>query len=210
MHALRREHRHTDGNGETEGDGSGHGTQPRGAYASAMAEIRDATTTDVPGILALHALVAAEGRWIGTEAPVDTARFARLFTEAIESDQSHLFVATEEGKVVGNLGLHPSTPGIISVGMSIDPACRGQGIGTALMSAAIAWARAQQTIHKMELEVWPHNTAALALYAKVGFAIEGRRPRHYRRRSGELWDSVVMGLVLDTTSPGSPHPDHRP
>jgi len=27
--------------------------------------------------------------------------------------------------------------------------------------------------------------------------------RHYRRRSGELWDAVIMGLVLDETSPGS-------
>ena len=175
-----------------------------------MAEIRDATTTDVPAILALHALVAAEGRWIGTEAPVDTARFAQLFTEGIESDDSHLFVATDEGRVVGNLGLHPSTPGVTTIGMSIDPAYRGQGIGTALMTAALEWARAQPTIHKLVLEVWPHNTAALALYAKVGFAIEGRRPRHYRRRSGELWDSIVMGLVLDHTSPGSPYPDHGP
>ena len=48
-----------------------------------MAEIRDATTTDVPGILALHAVVAAEGQWIGTEAPVDTARFERLFSSTL-------------------------------------------------------------------------------------------------------------------------------
>jgi putative acetyltransferase len=53
------------------------------------------------------------------------------------------------------------------------------------------------------LELWPHNRAARRLYERAGFVEEGRRRRHYRRRSGELWDSVVMGLVLDETSPGS-------
>ncbi len=173
-----------------------------------MAEIRAAAPTDVPAVVALHALVAAEGRWIGTEAPVDTVRFQQLFTEAIESDTSHLLVATDGGKVVGNLSLHPTTPGVVGLGMSIDPTYRGQGIGTALVSAAITWARGQEAVHKLELEVWPHNTGGLALYAKTGFAVEGRRRRQYRRRTGELWDSIVMGLILDHTSPGSPHPDH--
>ena len=172
-----------------------------------MANIRTATSAAVPAILALHASVAAEGRWIGTEAPVDTARFEQLFTQTIEGEMSHLFVATDGDAVVGNLGLHPTTPGVLSLGMSIDPAYRGQGVGTALLSAAVEWARRQESVHKVELEVWPHNTAALALYARAGFEIEGRRRRQYRRRSGELWDSIVMGLVLDHSSPGSTHPD---
>ncbi len=31
--------------------------------------------------------------------------------------------------------------------------------------------------------------------------------RHYRRANGELWDALVMGLVLDEVSDGSPHGD---
>lgn len=27
--------------------------------------------------------------------------------------------------------------------------------------------------------------------------MEGRIRSHYRRRSGQLWDAVIMGLVLD-------------
>lgn len=172
-----------------------------------MVEVRAAAPSDVPAIVQLHARVAAEGIWIGTEAPVDIERFERLFTQTLESDSSHLLVATDQGTVIGNLGLHPTMPGVVGLGMSIDPAYRGRGVGTALMAAAIAWARAQQAVHKVELEVWPHNSAGLSLYSKVGFRIEGRRRRQYRRRSGELWDSIVMGLVLDDTSPGSPHPD---
>ena len=39
-------------------------------------------------------------------------------------------------------------------------------------------------------------SAAIALYRRCGFAEEGRRVRQYRRASGELWDSIVMGLLL--------------
>ena len=91
--------------------------------------------------------------------------------------------------------------------MTIDADYRRQGVGTAMMVAATEWARAQHGIHKVELEVWPHNAAGIALYRKVGFAIEGRRRRHFRRRNGELWDAILMALVLDDSSPGSPHPD---
>ena len=80
-------------------------------------------------------------------------------------------------------------------------------MGTAMMVAAVEWARAQDGIHKIELEVWPHNAAGLALYRMVGFDVEGRRRRHYRRRNGELWDAILMALVLDDASPGSPHSD---
>jgi len=62
-------------------------------------------------------------------------------------------------------------------------------------------------VHKLALEVWPHNGAARALYRRLGFVDEGRLRRQYRRRSGELWDAIVMGLVVDETSPGSPYED---
>ena len=86
--------------------------------------------------------------------------------------------------------------------MLVDGRHRGRGVGSALIDAAITWARAQGA-HKMTLEVWRHNAAARALYGKFGFRDEGLLRRHYRRRNGELWDAVVMGLVLDKTSAGS-------
>ena len=63
------------------------------------------------------------------------------------------------------------------------------------MQAAVGWAR-DQGLHKLSLEVFAHNAAAIALYRKCGFMEEGRRVRQYRRASGELWDSIVMGLML--------------
>jgi RimJ/RimL family protein N-acetyltransferase len=59
------------------------------------------------------------------------------------------------------------------------------------------------------LAVWPHNHAARGLYAKYGFVTEGTRRRQYRRRNGQLWDAVLMGLVLDESTPGGPGADRR-
>jgi hypothetical protein len=33
---------------------------------------------------------------------------------------------------------------------------------------------------------------------------EGRRVKHYRRSSGELWDSIEMGLLLESTHADEP------
>jgi hypothetical protein len=52
------------------------------------------------------------------------------------------------------------------------------------------------------------RTIAAPFVSSRGFVIEGRLVRHYRRRqTRELWDSVIMSLVLDHTSPGSPYGD---
>ena len=50
---------------------------------------------------------------------------------------------------------------------------------------------------RSRLQAWPHNTGAIALYRRAGFVEEGVLRRHYRRRNGELWGVVVMGLLLD-------------
>jgi len=44
--------------------------------------------------------------------------------------------------------------------------------------------------------VFAHNAAAIAAYRKAGYTEEGRRVAQYRRASGELWDTIVMGLLL--------------
>ena len=72
--------------------------------------------------------------------------------------------------------------------MAVARGWRGRGAGSALLREAIAWAR-ERGLHKLSLSVFPHNAAAIALYRKFGFVEEGRRVKHYRRASGELWDS---------------------
>jgi RimJ/RimL family protein N-acetyltransferase len=106
-----------------------------------------------------------------------------------------LLTAEAEGETVGSLGIEPKG-GVGYLGMMVAAPWRGQGVGDALLVAALAWAR-EAGLHKLTLEVFPHNEAAIGLYRKHGFAQEGYLRRHERRASGELWDVVVMGLVLE-------------
>jgi RimJ/RimL family protein N-acetyltransferase len=161
------------------------------------ARVRPAKPEDADGVLRLFEAVAEERKHILTEPPIDRERRARQFRETIESDDAQVFVAEADGEIVGELtafGRTSSRPA--TIGMAVAEAWRGQGVGTALMEACVEWAQ-EAGVHKLSLEVFPWNEPAMALYRKFGFVEEGRLRKHYRRQSGELWDVVVMGLLLE-------------
>ena len=165
--------------------------------------VRCARHDDIAALLDLLESVAAEGRWIGTEAPIDRALRRRQMSETIQGgERAARYVADADGILVGNLWIDLRPYNVADLGMLVDREWRQQGVGTALMDAGLSWARSAGA-HKVALQLWPHNRAALALYRKFGFVQEGLLRRHYPRRNGELWDAVVMGLVLDEDSPGS-------
>lgn len=150
-------------------------------------------------VMAVWESVGAEGKWIGTEPPLRPGWRDR-YRASLVDPASAWFVALDAGRVVGALSVRHSA-GVAALGMAIIDSHRGQGIGRVLLDCAVGWAR-EQDCHKVNLEVWPHNERARRLYRAAGFAEEGIRRREHRRRNGELWDSVAMGLVLDTSSPG--------
>jgi ribosomal protein S18 acetylase RimI-like enzyme len=153
--------------------------------------VRPASPGDAGAMAEIFATVAREHDGIATEPPVDveerSALFARSAAESI--------VAVADDRIVGMVHVEVSRFGFGELGMLVDHAWRGRGVGSALVQAAIDRAR-DRGLHKLCLEVFAHNTAAIGLYRKFGFVVEGRRTRQYRRASGELWDSIMMGLVL--------------
>jgi ribosomal protein S18 acetylase RimI-like enzyme len=167
-----------------------------GAPPGPPVTIRRATVADAAAVVAMLAEVAGEGRWIATEAPVDVEQQRRRLVEDIEREDAIVLVADAGGGPVGELGLRLARYGVADLGMAVAAGWRGRGIGSALLAEAIDQARTAGA-HKIALQVWPHNAAAIALYERFGFRREGYLTRHYRRRSGELWDAVVMGLPLD-------------
>ena len=58
------------------------------------------------------------------------------------------------------------------VGMFVEPAARGQGIGALLVDAVVGWARARGSA-RLYLWVTTTNRAALALYQRSGFRPTG-------------------------------------
>jgi RimJ/RimL family protein N-acetyltransferase len=139
----------------------------------------------------LFAAVAEERTGIASEPPVDVEQRTAQFTASV----AFSIVAVADGQVVAMIHTNVSRHGFGELGMLVDREWRGRGVGSALIQATIDWAR-EQGLHKLSLEVFALNTAAIALYRKCGFVEEGHRVRHYRRANGELWDSLVMGLPL--------------
>ncbi len=172
-------------------------SENRGIAEAAI--VRPATEEDLDGLVQDLWAVASEGRWIGTEVPFD--REARRDRLALLSpgELSALFVAdtSSEGGpgVVGHISIEIASYGVADIGMLVIDGWRGMGLGTTMLNVAIEWAKSAGA-HKMALEAWPHNSAALELYRRAGFVEEGRKLRHYRRRNGEIWDAVVMGRPL--------------
>jgi RimJ/RimL family protein N-acetyltransferase len=150
--------------------------------------------------------VAAEGRWIGTEAPIDWTERGPRFEESLTDPAWHLVLAKDGDRVVGWVASHHEPGGRVELGMGIVDGYRSQGLGTKLLAASVGWAR-HRGAHKMLLEAWTTNARAIGLYEKFGFEIEGRHRRHWRRNDGSLWDCVSMGLVLDEDAPGGPPTD---
>ncbi len=154
-------------------------------------DVRDGRVEEARALVELFAAVAEERDGIATEPPVDLDARTSQFAAAMD----HTIVAVAGGEYVGLLHLEPKRHGFAELGMLVAREWRGRGVGSALVAAAIDRARADG-LHKLSLEVFPHNVAGIALYRKFGFVEEGRRVKQYRRANGELWDSVVMGLVL--------------
>jgi ribosomal protein S18 acetylase RimI-like enzyme len=136
----------------------------------------------------LFAAVAEERDGIAAEPPIDVEK------RAANWDLDRTLIALAAGEIVGLIFVVESF-GFGEIGMMVAADWRGRGVGTALVVAAIDWARARG-LHKLTLSVFPHNDAAIALYRKFGFVEEGRRMKQIRRANGELWDLIEMGLLL--------------
>lgn len=168
--------------------------------------VRRACPEDVDAIVDLFVAVVDERRWLGTEPPVDRAAQRERFLEHIDgSARGASVVAVAGEQIVGHARVDLTPYNVAGLGMMVDARWRGRGVGGALVEAIVQASR-QLGAHKIALQVWPHNEAALRLYRRHGFVEEGVLRRHYPRRNGELWDALIMGLVLDETSPGSPFP----
>jgi len=108
-------------------------------------------------------------------------------------------VACVESEVVGQLSLQtfPTRPRrrhVGHIGMAVRDDWQGKGTGTALMQAAIDLADKWLNLTRLELEVYTDNEAAIRLYEKFGFTIEGTLAQH-SFRDGRYVDSHLMARL---------------
>jgi len=81
------------------------------------------------------------------------------------------FVARVDGHLVGLIGAQRDTAeSVYLYSLWLEPAARGRGLGMALVSAALDWARSQSA-RVVTLRVDPANAAARAVYETLGFDV---------------------------------------
>jgi len=90
--------------------------------------------------------------------------------------------------------------------LAVTPAARRNGLGRALVAEAAGYAQ-QSGAGAMFLEVALSNTAARALYTRLGFTEAGRRKGYYARPGAALEDAQILRSnlplsPLGKTSPG--------
>jgi putative acetyltransferase len=164
-------------------------------------EVRPARLEDCEALARGMSAVVAEGRWLATE-ETPAAELEQRFRASVEWDGFFLFVLEDGGRPVGAAGLQPTqADGVLSLGMWVLHEWRGRGGGRLLVEAALG--SRPPGVHKIELEVFPDNEAAIGLYRSAGFEQEGMRRDHYRRRDGSLRSSLLMARLFQEAEPPS-------
>jgi putative acetyltransferase len=105
-------------------------------------------------------------------------------------------VACIDDQVVGHLNIHtsperPRRRHAGQIGMVVHDDFQGQGVGTALLQAALDLADNWLNLRRLELEVYTDNEPAVRLYTRAGFVIEGAL-RQYVYRDGQYVDVYAM------------------
>jgi len=158
--------------------------------ADQLAKLADAVSSEPEGWL-----ISIAGEWRSAS---DERRYLKALRRYAHAA---VFVAEwDDGAIVGRLSVgrdpHPSSAHVADVGLMVAMPARRQGVGRALLEAAIAWARTAG-VRKLELHVFPWNEAAIGLYEAVGFEREGYRKAHYRRGDGEYVDAILMAYAVE-------------
>ncbi|WP_026970486.1 GNAT family N-acetyltransferase [Aliagarivorans marinus] len=158
--------------------------------------IRRAQYSDVSAIKAIYAQAHAYEATLQLPYPSDENWHKRF--EASPPEHYNL-VAEREGKLVGQLTLETSRRArrkhVATFGMAVCSSALKQGVGSALLSAAIDMCDNWLNIQRIEVECYSDNQAAIALYTKLGFEVEGEH-KNYAFKNGRFADVLSMARLI--------------
>ncbi|MDM1397960.1 GNAT family N-acetyltransferase [Myroides odoratimimus] len=164
--------------------------------------IRLASSNDASALLNLIKQYLDTSEYI----PINSSDFNKTVAEIeawIEklngTDNSIMLVAEYNGQLIGNLdltGQHRKTLQHTAVlGMGILLEWRNTGLGTALLSSAVEWAKRNNTLEILTLDVYTENIAGIELYRKQGFKEVGIVP-NFIKDNDRYYDNMRMWLAL--------------
>jgi len=165
-------------------------------------EIRPVAPEDAAALIAhLKALVQEPGINIPLapdEVTLTVAEERDRLQGFADNPRALMLVAMRGAELLGELSVRGlsnrrAVQHVATLGMSVRADARGQGVGGALLEAAVEWAT-EHEFTRIELYVYARNAPAIALYEKHGFVTEGRR-KHFIRSGDEFLDDLVMARV---------------
>ena len=142
-------------------------------------EIREATQADLPDIVELWKSIMDFHRNLDSffsRSQDGHRNFLDLVTKEMESDNSELFIAESEGKLLGFIKIqisdYPPVFEMKKYGMISDAIVnekyRRKGVGEALFHRAMGWFK-EKGIERVELRVANVNPVAQGFWKKMGF-----------------------------------------
>ena len=141
-----------------------------------MVKYREMTAADVPFISRLE------------EETFSMPWSAASFLQMIEKEDARYYVAQENGELLGGCGLLLIAGEGNITNVVVAPQARRRGIATGMLTHLLAEGD-REGLTAYTLEVRVSNTAAIALYEKLGFVCEGVRPRFYEK---PVEDAMIM------------------
>jgi putative acetyltransferase len=131
--------------------------------------------------------------------PFEPVERNRVLAEPPEGSTRTL-VATASGQIIGIACLKPGQNRRAHCGdialLAVDERWQRRGVGGALLAALVDIADNWLGLKRLHLTVLADNVAAIALYQRFGFVIEGQK-RADIFRAGGFADSKVMARVKD-------------
>lgn len=165
------------------------------------ASLRPITEADAEGYRACLDRVAAERRYLAFTAAPPLSEVKFYIKAMLQRGLPFIVAVDAQDKVVGwcNIHVQPQTQHrggfshVGTVGMGLDAAYRGQGLGRQMLQTVFDTA-GRVGIERVELQVYASNESAVKLYRKFGFVTEGVKARA-RKLDGEYDDIIMMARL---------------
>ena len=161
--------------------------------------IREARLEDAEALLSVVNEVASEENLILLDkGEYDVRLERRHILSAKSTGKTLILVAEVEGKVVGvgevKIGEFKKNSHTAELGLAVIKEFRRLGVGKALMNEMLSSAE-RMGVEKVWLSVFSTNDAAIALYRKFGFVLEGIRKKQFK--IGNTYaDELLMAKFL--------------
>ena len=110
----------------------------------------------------------------------------------LDNDHSLFYAATENGAVLGYIGMSYVLDEGYIYNVAVDEAARNKGVGSALIQTLVNHCK-RESFAFLTLEVRESNAEARSLYGKFGFVKVGERKNYY---SDPCENAVLMTLYF--------------